>query len=89
MKKIKPITHQFFIKRMHCKGCGELVQKEIGDLSYVFSVEVDIHRNVISVEGDFEGVPPEELAKDFTHILAEHKFEVRYIGEKDNVKETL
>ncbi len=80
MIKSRSLTHQFFVKGMHCKGCGDIVQREIGDLSYVERVLVDIYRNVITVTGDFEGVPVEELAKDFTHILTEHGFLVRALA---------
>jgi sulfite exporter TauE/SafE len=47
-----------------------VIEQELSDLSYVEQVYVDQNKNMVTVTGDFEGVPQEELAKDFSVLLA-------------------
>ena len=62
-------TYTFHVHGMHCKACTLVIEQELSDLSYVESVQVDGHRHIVTVTGDFEGVPQEELAKDFSVLL--------------------
>src|SRR3989344_9296096 len=63
-------TYTFHVHGMHCKACTLVIEQELSDLSYVESVQVDGHNHTVTVTGDFEGVPQEELAKDFSVLLA-------------------
>lgn len=63
-------TYTFHVHGMHCKACSMVIEQELSDLSYVDSVNVDSHKHTVTVIGDFEGIPEEELAKDFSTLLA-------------------
>lgn len=70
---------------MHCKACSLLIEQELLDLSYVKTVQVDSHRHTVTIEGDFEGVPEEELAKDFSVLLSPHGYTFS-LEKKEKVK---
>lgn len=70
MTNINQKTYTFYVEGMHCKACGLLIEQELSDLSYVELVSVDQNKHIVKVTGDFEGVPQEELAKDFSVLLA-------------------
>jgi sulfite exporter TauE/SafE/copper chaperone CopZ len=63
-------TYTFHVHGMHCKSCSLVIEQELSDLSYVESVHADSHKHMVTVTGDFEGVPQEELAKDFSMLLS-------------------
>ncbi|MFA5888913.1 MAG: sulfite exporter TauE/SafE family protein [Candidatus Paceibacterota bacterium] len=67
---MKNVTYTFHVEGMHCKSCSLVIEQELSDLSYVESVQVNGHKHTVTVTGDFEGVPQEELAKDFSVLLA-------------------
>ena len=66
----KNITYAFHVDGMHCKSCSLIIEQELSDLSYVESVHADPHKHFVTVTGDFDGVPQEELAKDFSTLLS-------------------
>jgi sulfite exporter TauE/SafE/copper chaperone CopZ len=68
------VTYKFYVEGMHCKSCALFIQQELSDLSYVTRVIVDVSNSTVEVTGDFEGVPQEELAKDFTAIFSERGY---------------
>jgi len=70
MTNLNNLTYIFHIHGMHCKACSLVIEQELSDLSYVESVRVDGHKHTVTVTGDFENVPPEELAKDFSTLLS-------------------
>ncbi|MCX6702106.1 MAG: sulfite exporter TauE/SafE family protein [Candidatus Zambryskibacteria bacterium] len=70
----KKITHTFHVEGMHCKSCSLVIEQELSDLSYIESVYTDFNKHTITVTGDFEGVPQEELAKDFSVLLASNGY---------------
>lgn len=63
-------TFTFHVHGMHCKACSMVIEQELSDLSYVELVSVDQNRHMVTVTGDFEGIPQEELAKDFSTLLS-------------------
>lgn len=67
---MKNITYTFHVNGMHCSSCSLVIEQELSDLSYVESVHADSHKHMVTVTGDFEGVPQEELAKDFSTLLS-------------------
>ncbi len=69
-------TYTFHVSGMHCKSCGLIIEEEIKDLSYVENVKVDLKHETLRVTGDFEGVPPESIAEDFSTLLAKYKYVV-------------
>lgn len=71
---MKNITHIFHVDGMHCKSCSLVVEQELSDLSYVESVHADAHKHTVAVTGDFDAVPQEELAKDFSVLLSAHGY---------------
>jgi sulfite exporter TauE/SafE/copper chaperone CopZ len=72
----KQKSYTFHIDGMHCKACSLQVESELKDLSYVTEAHADIKTQTLKVTGDFDGVPPEALAEDFSHLLAGHKYHV-------------
>ena len=80
-------TYKFHVDGMHCKSCRLIIESELNDLSYVDHAKADIRTGVLEVTGDFEGVPPEALAKDFSTLLADHKYTVSL--EKKNKDKNL
>ena len=77
-KRDKHNSYSFRLVGMQCKSCGDLVKQELSELSYVSSVEVDYHNNIVKVSGDFVGIPPKALAKDFSYMLAEFGIALQY-----------
>ena len=67
-------TYSFYVEGMHCKSCGLVIEQELSDLSYVEFVHADTNKHIVTVTGDFEGVPQEELAKDFSVLLVEQGY---------------
>lgn len=82
--KIKKYTFQ--ANGMHCKSCSLIIEQELGDLSYIDSVHANSNTQAVTVTGDFDDVPPEELAKDFSTLLSKHgySFSVEKKEEKKN-----
>lgn len=76
MNMQKQITYIFHIDGMHCKSCALIIEEELKDLSYIDYVKVDLKKQTLKVMGDFEGIPPEALAKDFSTLLSKHKYTV-------------
>ncbi len=68
------VTYKFYIKGMHCKSCALFIQQELSDLSYVTRAIVDVSKSTVEVTGDFEGVPQEELAKDFSAMFIDRGY---------------
>ena len=67
-------TITFHVSKMHCKSCSLVIEQELGDLSYVDEVKADIKTQSVKITGDFEGIPQEVLAKDFSTLLADHGY---------------
>src|SRR3990167_7173112 len=78
-------TYTFHVHGMHCKACSLVIEQELSDLSYVESVQVDGHRHTVTMVGDFDGVPQEELAKDFSVLLASRGYTF-FVEKKEVVK---
>ena len=71
-------TLKFHVEGMHCKSCTLVIESELADLSYVETARADARKGVVTVTGDFENVPQEALAKDFSTLLSPrgYKFSV-------------
>jgi len=80
-------THTFHINGMHCKACSLTIERELLDLSYVDSARVDFVKHTVTVTGDFEGVPREELAKDFSTLLSSKGY--TFSVEKKHIEKKL
>lgn len=59
---------------MNCKSCALLIEKELSDLSYVEGVQINFDTKIVTVTGDFEGIPAEKIAEDFSILLYEQKY---------------
>ena len=82
----KHIIYTFHIEGMHCKSCSLVIERELSDLSYVEKVKMNFNNKTVSVTGDFEGVPQEELAKDFTVLFSEQGYSFS-IEKKQTIKD--
>jgi len=80
------ITNTFHVHGMHCKSCSLVIEQELSELSYVDSVHADSHKHMVTVTGDFEGVPPVELAKDFSTLLSEKGYTFSVEKKSHNAK---
>ncbi len=74
MNNQKSISYKFHVHGMHCKSCSLVIEQELSDLSYVESVHADSHKHIVTVTGDFEGIPQEALAQDFSTLLSSHGY---------------
>ena len=71
---MKDITYKFHVKGMGCKSCSLIIEEELSDLSYIEKVKADIKNQSVEVTGDFDGVPAEALAEDFSTLLSKHGY---------------
>jgi sulfite exporter TauE/SafE/copper chaperone CopZ len=78
------VTYKFYIQGMHCKSCALFIQQELSDLSYVNRVIVDVSASTVEVTGDFEGIPQEELAKDFSVMFLDRGYSFFIDKKEDN-----
>lgn len=67
-------TYTFHANGMHCKSCSLVIEQELMDLSYVTSAHANSNTHAVTVTGDFNGVPQEDLAKDFSTLLSSHGY---------------
>ena len=79
-------TYTFHANGMHCKSCSLVIEQELSDLSYVKKVHANSSTQVVTVTGDFDGVPQESLATDFSSLLSQHGYSLSI--QKDEVKKS-
>lgn len=84
MENNKTKTYKFHANGMHCKSCSLVIEQELKDLSYVDSVHANSHTQEVVVTGDFDGIPPEDLAKDFSTLLSKNGYS--FSVEKNETK---
>lgn len=82
---MRNITHTFYIEGMHCSGCALHVESTLSDLSYVESVKADLHKKTAIVTGDFDSIPVEKLAEDFSMLFMDRGY-VFYLEKKNSDK---
>lgn len=86
---MKKIEYKFHIDGMHCKSCALTIENDLMDLSYVSSARVDLSDSFVLVEGDFEGIPVDKIADDFSamFIAKGYSFSVEKKETKKNWSE--
>lgn len=72
---MEEVTYIFRVKGMDCVSCDQIMKKDLLDLSYVKSVEIDVSTKTVSITGDFNGIPENILAEDLTILLSPHGYE--------------
>lgn len=81
----KNITYIFHVDGIRCKSCSLVIEQELSDLSYVESAIIDLEKHTVAVTGDFEGIPQNELAKDFSTLLSSHGYTFS-VEKKETIK---
>ncbi|MCC7196937.1 sulfite exporter TauE/SafE family protein [Candidatus Peregrinibacteria bacterium] len=77
--------YSLHVQGTHCNSCKVLIEETLIEQKDVSSVKVNLRKQIIEVEGDFESTP-EEISKLFSDILAPHKYSVsaeKIAAEKD------
>lgn len=84
MTNLNKKTYTFHANGMHCKSCSLIIEQDLKDLSYVDAVHANSHTQIVTVTGDFEGISPEDLAKDFSTLLSKKGYS--FSVEKNEAK---
>lgn len=77
--------YSLHVQGTHCSSCKILIEDTLIEQKGVSNVQVNLHKQMIEIEGDFEATP-EEISKVFSELLAPHKYSVsaeKKIAEKD------
>ena len=77
--------YSLHVQGTHCSSCKILIEDTLIEQNGVSKVEVNLHKQIIEVEGDFTQTP-EEISKVFSELLAPHKYSVsaeKKVAEKD------
>jgi sulfite exporter TauE/SafE/copper chaperone CopZ len=77
--------YSLHVQGTHCSSCKILIEDTLIEQNGVSKVEVNLHKQIIEVEGDFTQTP-EEISKVFSELLAPHKYSVsaeKKVVEKD------
>ena len=62
-------THTFHVNGMHCKSCALVTEQVLDEISNVSDAKVNMHKQSVSVSGDFGGKTEEEIAEELSQKL--------------------
>lgn len=78
-------TYTFHVNGMHCASCVHLTESELSDVLGVTRVKASLKDLQVEVTGDFGDKTPEQLAEEFTVILAPHGYSLTVEKTKQSI----
>jgi sulfite exporter TauE/SafE/copper chaperone CopZ len=80
------MKHTFHVHGMHCKACVILIEDILKEVPGVDSVHVNLHKNIVEVDGDFKETDVAKLADNLSSYVASHgyKFSIERETKKIN-----
>src|SRR3989344_8336947 len=77
-------TYTFHVNGMHCKACVVLTEGELGEHPKVVSAKSSLHTRSVEICGDFGDMTLEEIAKELSGLLSQHKLSTESEKKKVN-----
>jgi len=77
-------TYTFYVSGIHCKACVLTIESDLGELSYIENVKVNLKTNIVEATGDFVSQNQVEVMAELNKILIKKGYELS-IEKKEKI----
>ena len=82
-------TYVFHVHGMHCNACVVLTESELIEHPKVAKASSSLSTKTVEIRGTFENMAPEEIARELSEVLTQHKLSTEPEKKKINMREFL